>query len=67
MAGWYHESDKVARHMAERSGAAWGALNDYPGYGKTRWREEARALLTKLSLEDAARELRAAAEDDRLG
>jgi hypothetical protein len=37
--------DQVARCMAANAGIIWDTLNDYPGYTKNYWREQARALL----------------------
>lgn len=42
------EVDGVARAIAANAGVSWDGLNDYPGYGKTYWREEARALIAAI-------------------
>ena len=37
--------DEIARRMAADQEVSWDALNDYPGYGKNRWREEAERMV----------------------
>jgi hypothetical protein len=51
--------DQVARGMAANAGIVWDMLNDYPGYTKNYWREQARAVLQVA--EAQPREVRAAA------
>ena len=35
--------DELASRLAARAGQAWHRLNEYPGYARNIWREEARA------------------------
>jgi hypothetical protein len=35
--------DDLASRLASRAGQAWHCLNEYPGYARNKWREEARA------------------------
>jgi hypothetical protein len=37
--------DQVARAMASKAGVVWDSLNDYPGYTKNYWREQAQGIL----------------------
>lgn len=40
------EVDRLARILAAKAGLEWERLGQYPGYLRTIWREEARALLS---------------------
>jgi hypothetical protein len=35
--------DDLAMWLAGRAGEAWSQLNEYPGYTRNRWREQAKA------------------------
>jgi hypothetical protein len=37
--------DALARAMAANAGVAWDMLNDYPGYTRNYWRDQAEAVL----------------------
>ena len=37
--------DALARAMAANAGVAWDLLNDYPGYTRNYWRDQAEAVL----------------------
>ena len=39
--------DRIARTLAGNAGFAWDRLDHYPGYLRTRWREEADRLLRR--------------------
>jgi hypothetical protein len=41
--------DRIARNMAAQAGIAWTDLNDYPGYVKNLWREEARRMVLDIA------------------
>ena len=48
--------DYVARQLAARAGVCWDELNDYPGYTKNCWRDEARDLLAAIAADAKSRE-----------
>jgi hypothetical protein len=41
--------DRIARNMAAQAGIAWTDLNDYPGYIKNLWRDEARRMVLEIA------------------
>ncbi len=49
------EIDRLARTMAASAGVVWDRLDHYPGYIRTYWRGEARALLDRLATGDLSK------------
>lgn len=41
--------DSIARQLAAAAGVYWDELNDYPGYTKNIWREQARVMISAIS------------------
>lgn len=41
--------DRIARNMATQAGIAWTDLNDYPGYIKNLWRDEAQRMVLEIA------------------
>jgi hypothetical protein len=39
--------DHVARQLAADAGQSWNKMADFPGYHRTRWRDEARVQVRK--------------------
>lgn len=40
--------DQLARAMAANAGVAWDLLNDYPGYTRNYWRDQAETVLRAM-------------------
>lgn len=45
MGGKAMNLDEIARRLAADQDVSWEGLNDYPGYGKNMWREEAERMV----------------------
>jgi hypothetical protein len=49
MGGLVTDLDTIAKQIALNSGIVWDSLNEYPGYNKNYWREQARSLIISLT------------------
>lgn len=41
--------DTIARQLAASAGIFWDDLNDYPGYTKNIWRDQAQTVINAIS------------------